>query len=143
MFLLPIVIKAHLDGVPHFETWDVRHNMEAVSRQLFPAVDLRIVQATVPSAGSAPAGKFRVVPALSVQLVVKRSDGAAGEELHKAFVAICRALHGYTVNDPQAGSWKPLSLEGVREVPEASGELVGFELLFTLSGYFEGSGCGC
>lgn len=142
MFLLPIVIKAHLDGVAHFETWDVRHNMEAVNRQQFPAVDLRIVQATVPAADGARAGKFRVVPALSVQLLVKRSDEAAGE-LHKAFVAICRALHGYTVNDPQAGSWKPLSLEGVREVPEASGELVGFELLFTLSGYFEGSGCGC
>ena len=116
MFLAIEAIARHLRNAPHFQTWDVRDGMSLVSRQEYPAVDVRILGAGVDGGGSAAT----VSPSVAVRLIVERSETAA-EKMDGAFDAAFIELHGLQIKDTAGRTWARIKLSAVRDLPVADG----------------------
>lgn len=138
MFLVLASIAQHLRQVAHFQTWDVRDGMSLVSRQSFPAVDLRIEGAAVAAAGVDSA---TVSPGITVRLIVERGEEAP-VVLNRAFSAVIAELHGLRIKDGDGRSWSWLKLAGVTDLPVAEG-FVGCGMTFTTDSEFFGRQCDC
>ncbi|RYF55766.1 MAG: hypothetical protein EOO27_20175 [Comamonadaceae bacterium] len=137
MFLAIAAIAQHLRNAPHFQSWDVRDGMDLVSRQDYPAADVRILGAGV-EGGSSTA---TVSPSLSVRLIVERSDTAAAT-MDGAFNAAFSELHGLQVTDTTGRTWARIKLSAVRDLPVADG-FVGCELIFVTDSEFTSKHCEC
>lgn len=138
MFLVLTTVAETLRKVPHFQTWDVRDGMSLVSRQAFPAVDLRIEGAGVVADGLS---MVTVSPGISVRLIAERGAEVPGS-LDAAFAAVIAALHGLRLKDLGGRSWSWLKLSAVRELPVID-SYVGCELVFVTEAEFGGLHCDC
>jgi len=138
MFLVLSTVAEALRRVPHFETWDVRDGMSTVSRQAFPAVDLRIEGAGVAADGLS---MVTVSPGISVRLIAERGADVAAD-LDAAFVAVIAALHGLRLQEVGGRAWSWLKLSVVRDLPVID-VYVGCELVFVTEAQFGGLHCDC
>ena len=136
MFLALSTIADHLRRVPHFQTWDVRDGMTLVSRQAFPAVDLRIEGAAIQAEGLA---NVTVSPSISVRLIAERGAEVPAS-MDAAFSAVIAALHGLRLKDTTGRAWSWLKLSAVRELPVVD-SYVGCELIFMNQSEFPGLCC--
>ena len=138
MFLVLSTVAEVLRRVPHFETWDVRDGMSLVSRQTFPAVDLRIEGAGVVADGLSMA---TVSPGISVRLISERGADVS-VSLDTAFAAVIAALHGRRLREIEGRAWSWLKLSAVRDLSVFDG-YVGCELVFETGAEFGGQNCDC
>ncbi|KQO23492.1 hypothetical protein [Acidovorax sp. Leaf78] len=140
MFLALAGIATHLRNVPHFQSWSVRDGLTSEPRDAVPFVDVRFEGATVGDAKGA--SSVNVSPVVSVSIGVARSPDAAAD-LHAAFAAAIKALHGFKV--PGANEtkdlWTALILGQVRAL-DPFDSVVGCQLIFTLGKRFEVGACG-
>lgn len=137
MFLAVEAITRCLSVAAHFQTWDVRDGTNLVSRQKFPAVDVRILGAGV-SGGSSRA---TVSPSVAVRCTVERDESVAGT-LDGAFTAAFSELHGLQIKDKAGRTWGQLKLSAVRELPVQEG-FAGCELIFITDTEFTSKHCEC
>lgn len=141
MFLALSAIASHLRGVPHFQSlWSVRDGLTAEARDVVPFIDVRYEGATVGDAKGA--SSVNVSPVVSVSIGVSRGPDAAAD-LHAAFAAAIRALHGFKVQGASETNdqWTGLVLSQVRAF-DPFDSVVGCQLIFTHSKRFAVSTCG-
>lgn len=137
MFLAVEAITRCLRNAAHFQPWDVRDGMSLMSRQEFPAVDVRILGAGV-AGGSSTA---TVSPSVAVRCTAERNESAAGT-LDGAFTAAFSELHGLQIKDQAGRTWGQLKLSAVRDLPVQEG-FVGCELIFITDTEFTSKHCEC
>lgn len=137
MFLAIEAIARSLRNAPHFQSWDVRDGMSLVSRQDYPAVDVRMLGAGV-EGGSSTA---TVSPSVAVRLTVERGESAANK-LDASFTAAFSELHGLQIKDSAGRTWGQLKLSAVRDLPVLEG-FVGCELIFITDTEFTSKHCEC
>lgn len=137
MFLAIRAIVEYLRAVPHFQSWDVRDNLDLEARGNLPALDLRLEGASV--ADPSPA-QVRVQPAITLTIVVPRGPRAA-QQLDDAFTQAIAALQGYAVR-ANGQCWSRLQLAAVRDAPPQD-NLAGCELIFTHFHTYPGAACAC
>lgn len=133
MLALTTPLKTRLQALPQLTGWAVRTGTEHADRRVVPAADVRVV-----GAGASPrSAGVMLEPQWSITLMVRRGDTAAAE-LDAALDAVVCTLHGWQPGSHGGRGWEPLKLQRITEPVFEDVGLVGYELVFSTAGLYQG-----
>lgn len=130
-------LKLRLQSLPALAGWDVRSNTELASREV--RLGVADVRCTGADAQDSEAQSVTLDPAYTVHLVVKRSAQAA-EQLDAALAAVVGALHNWYPGRIGALHWRRMALRVAREAEFSDTGHAEYELIFTTSAVYHGTG---
>lgn len=127
MFALATPIKNRLAALSALSGWQVRTNLEEVTRTTTPAVEIRVED----GGASAKGGAVTVDVLWGVHLIAAK--GAATEAaLDAAFWAVMASLHNWMPGTAGGVPWGPMQLVKP-EMGDAEQGLVEYSLIFRTS----------
>ena len=136
MLALIAPIKDRLQALPQLAGWDVQTGTETTDRRVRRVIDVRCTGA---DAKDSESQAVTLDPAYTITVVVPRSDVAA-EELDEALAAVIGTLHNWSPGRIGLIQWRRVALRVAREAEFTESGLAAYELIFTSSAVYHGTG---
>lgn len=128
MFALADAIKARIAALSSLSGWQVRTNLDEVTKATYPAVEIGVEEGGAAARG----GAALIDVGWAVHLIVTKSATAAAT-LDTAFWDVIASLHNWKPGTAGGVPWQPLTLSKVEPVEIAEQGLVAYSLIFRTS----------